>query len=294
MKHSENCHPGPSPPAGAPAEPAPTRRQAGAATQALPQSVGSSLLLTALFAELAPLPLQHVRNRRIFRADALKQRRAVLVPLGAVVNAESSTPLGRAAPQAAACVLAILAQDVIRHAGVLELVHVVVEIARDATKRIHAGFLRRHALPHILDNRVSAGHPDVFLARTCRACRANVLVGVFTRADDGCIAAASGQLPCQAAGGGHAGHFTLRCDRGAMNGPVRRKEHVVDGFVAIVGGNANTGGEPLQSPYAVLEQLRLLLLRGLPVGIEHAWTPPVGAGVILLPQLPLLPRTLGE
>src|SRR4029077_6636253 len=107
-------------------------------------------------------------------------------------------------PQRHAGVGSVLAQDVVGHIHEVELTHVIVVVAGDALEGFEAGFERRHAVPHVLDNRVRSGDLDVLLSAAGGACGAYVLIGVATGPDDGRIAAASGEFIGKAAGGGAA------------------------------------------------------------------------------------------
>src|SRR5437868_30497 len=91
-------------------------------------------------------------------------------------------------PQRIAAVHPIFAQSVELHGEEANLVHVVVMIANDALQRIFAGFFRRHAPAHVLDNGVGTVDLDVFLAAAGRARRAYVLITETSGADDGRIA----------------------------------------------------------------------------------------------------------
>src|SRR5262249_37043722 len=124
---------------------------------------------------------------------------------------------------------AIFAQDVVMHADVPDPIHVAVVVANDALQSVHTGFLGGHAVTHVLHDGVRAGNLDVLFAAAGSSGGAHVLVAIATGADDGRIATASGQLPGQAAGCGHARHLSLLVQGGAVNGPVRRIKHAVDG-----------------------------------------------------------------
>src|SRR5450756_2184224 len=117
------------------------------------------LLLTLLSQSLCRL-LQIFRQRREFRAHALQQRRGVLVSLRSVVHAEARRTLRRPAPQAASGVLPVFPQDVITHADVRQLLHVAVVIAHNPLQRVQARLLGRHAVAHVLDDRVCTRNAD--------------------------------------------------------------------------------------------------------------------------------------
>ena len=107
----------------------------------------------------------------------------------AVVNGDLVRIAFRVAlPQRNAGVGAVFAQDVVGHVDEAQLVHVAVVVADDALERVHAGFVRGHAVAHVLDDGVRACDFDVFFAAAGRAGRAHVLIGVAAGADDGRIA----------------------------------------------------------------------------------------------------------
>ena len=65
---------------------------------------------------------------------------------------------------------------------------------------VHAGFLRRHAAPHVLDDGMRAADLDVLFAVAGRARRAYILIYITARADDGRIAGAPRQFPGEPTG----------------------------------------------------------------------------------------------
>src|SRR5271157_990153 len=136
--------------------------------------------------------------------SAFEQANCDLGTPSAVVHGDLVWLLRITLPQRHAGVGAVLAQDVVGHVHELELVHVVVVVADDALERVHAGFERRHAATHVLDDGVGSGNLDVFFAAAGRAGGAHVLIGVATGADDRRIAAAAGEFVSEAAGGGDA------------------------------------------------------------------------------------------
>src|ERR1019366_7519913 len=100
----------------------------------------------------------------------------------------------------------------------MELVHVVVVVARDALEGVHACFEGRHAAPHVLDDGVRSGDLDVLFPAAGGARRAHVLIGVAAGADNRRIAAPPGGFEGEAAGGSASGDLTLVVERGAVNG----------------------------------------------------------------------------
>src|SRR5579859_8116220 len=80
---------------------------------------------------------------------------------------------------------------------------------------------------------------DVLLAAAGGPGRAYLLVAIAARADDRRVAAASGQLPRQAAGGGHARHLALFIERRAVDGARRRIEDFVDRIEPAIFWNAD-------------------------------------------------------
>ena len=139
---------------------------------------------------------------------------ALLVALAlVVVHGEALQMIGRARPQRYASVRAVVAQDVVRHVHVRQLVHVAVVVADDALEGVHAGLFGRHAVAHVFDDRVSAADLDVLFAVAGGARRAYVLIAIAAGADDGRVARASGNLPRQTAGCGCARHLTLFIQR---------------------------------------------------------------------------------
>src|SRR5262249_1593054 len=125
----------------------------------------------------------------------------------AVTNGEFGRMLRRTRPHGNTGVGAVFAQDVVMHADVPDPVHVAVVVVDDAFQCLHTRFLRGHAVAHVLHDGVRSGDLDFLFAATGRAGSAYVRVAITARADDGRIATASGQLPGQAAGGGHARHL---------------------------------------------------------------------------------------
>jgi len=97
-------------------------------------------------------------------------------------------------PKAYARVRAIVTQHVIGHINETQFVHVAVVIAHDPLQSIHACFLRRHAMTHILHNRVCARDLDVLFPGSGSSGGPYILIGVATRSDDGRIAAPAGSL----------------------------------------------------------------------------------------------------
>src|SRR5229473_1383033 len=207
----------------------------------------------ALFA--APLPFLFV-VRRILRQllwqcdgkrretmrHALEERYGELGTLGSVVDGDLVSFLRRAFPERHAGVSTVLAQDVVGHVDELELAHVVVVIAGDALERVKAGFERRHAVPHVLDDGVRSGHLDVLFPATGRSDGAHVLIGIATRSDDWRIAAAAGEFEREAAGGGAAGNFTFVVERRAVDSPGWRRQNAPDGGHAEFRFDAKLGG----------------------------------------------------
>src|ERR1700722_1619204 len=97
-------------------------------------------------------------------------------------------------PERHAGVCAIFAKDIVGHVDEAKLVHVAVVVSDDTLKRVHAGLLRRHSVTHILDDGVSAGALDIFLAAAGRSRRSHVLIGIASGTDDGRIPATARQL----------------------------------------------------------------------------------------------------
>src|SRR5215471_20048810 len=114
---------------------------------------------------------------------------------GSVTYRKPSRMLCRTRPHGNTGVGAVFAQDVVMHADVPDPVHVAVVIADDAFQGVHPRFLRCHAMAHILHDGVRARDLDVLLAAAGSSGGAHVLVAIAAGADDGRIAAASGQLP---------------------------------------------------------------------------------------------------
>ncbi len=165
--------------------------------------------------------------------------------------------LRRAAPQRDAGVGAVLAQDEVDHVDELELVHVVVVVARDALEGIHARFEGRHAAPHVLDDGVRSGNLDVLFPAAGRARGAHVLIGVAAGADNRRIAAASGEFEGEAAGGGASGDLTLVVERGTMNGAGRWRQDAPDGGHAKFRFDAQLGGAFFQALDALFPKFGL-------------------------------------
>ena len=118
-----------------------------------------------------------------------------------------------------------LSAKVIRHIDKAEFVHVVVVVTHDALKRIHARFLRRHAVPQVFYDGVRSRHSDVLFPAAGRARRPNVLIGIAARADDRRVARIARKLERQAAGRGSSGNLALLVQRGTMNRAGWRKLH---------------------------------------------------------------------
>src|SRR5262249_30318317 len=95
------------------------------------------------------------------------------------------------------------------HADVPDPVHVAVVAVDDALQCVHTRFLGGHAVTHVLHDGVRSGDFDVLFAAAGGAGSAHVLVAIAAGADDGRVATASGQLPRQPAGRGHARHLPL-------------------------------------------------------------------------------------
>src|SRR5215469_17672994 len=130
--------------------------------------------------------------------------------------------LGWAGPQRDPCVDTIVAQDVIRHVRVGQLVHVAVVVADDALQGVHAGLFGRHTVPHVFDDGVCADDLDVLFAVASGPCGTDVLITVATCANDRRVARASGDLPRQAAGCGRTRHLALGGNRRAVDGTAWR------------------------------------------------------------------------
>src|ERR1700674_5681001 len=160
-------------------------------------------------------------------------------------------------PQRHAGVGAVLAQDVVGHIHEVELAHVIVVVAGDALEGVKAGFERRHAVPHVLDDGVRSGNLDVFLSTAGGARGTHVLIGVTTGADDRRIAAASGEFIGKAAGGGAAGDFTFVVESGTVNRAGRRNQNAPDGGQAEFRLNAKLGGAVFEALDAFLPKLGL-------------------------------------
>src|SRR3954463_10812412 len=125
---------------------------------------------------------------------------------------------GVSLPQADAGVSTIFAQHIVRHIHEPQLVHVAVVIADDALQRLDTSLLRRHAVPHVFDNRMSYGDFDVFSPAAGRARRTYVLIGIAASANDGRIATASREFECQTACCRDTRHLSLFIQNRAVNG----------------------------------------------------------------------------
>src|SRR5690349_10928700 len=121
---------------------APPRRGAYDRLLARNDNLSSRTPLLSLLSQPPHCVFQGFRRWGEFRAFAFQQRHAVLATLAAIVDRKLRCVLGRATPETDAGVLPVLAQDVVRHADVLELIHVVVVIAGDPLQRVKTGFLR--------------------------------------------------------------------------------------------------------------------------------------------------------
>ena len=173
---------------------------------------------------------------------ALEEGYAELGALGSVVDGDLVAVLRTALPQRRAGVSTVLAQDIVGHVDELELAHVVVVVAGDALEGLHAGFERRHAVPHVLDDGVRSGDLDVLFSAAGGSDGAHVLIGIATRSDDWRIAAAAGELERVAAGGGAAGHLTLLVERRAVDSPGWRRQNAPDRGHAEFRFDAKLGG----------------------------------------------------
>src|SRR5215469_9905622 len=149
------------------------------------------------------------RHWRPAAGCALVQELAVFHALGAIVHDKADRPIFSAGPHTYARIGPIFAQDVIDHADVFHLSHIIVVIAGNSFERIHPRFFRRHSLSHVFHDGMCAGYLDVFFAIARGPGRTYILVAVTTGADDGRISAAAGNLPRQATRGGNSGHLTF-------------------------------------------------------------------------------------
>ena len=95
---------------------------------------------------------------------------------------------------------------------------IVVVVSRHPLECVENGFLRRHAMAHVLHDGVCAGDADVLLAAARGPCAADFLVHKESGADDWRIAHAAGNLPREAAGGGDAGDLALGVQAEAIDG----------------------------------------------------------------------------
>ena len=134
-------------------------------------------------------------------------------------------------------------------------------------------------MPHVLDDRMSAGNLDVFFPAAGRAGRSHVLIGVAAGADDRRIAAPAGQLERQSAGRRDARHFSFFVERRAVDGAGRRKQNAPHGCELKFWLDAEIGGTLLQLLDAFAASrfgLRFRIRRGgLPVRIGQSRSPPV-------------------
>src|SRR5215831_2940566 len=78
----------------------------------------------------------------------------------------------------------VFAQNVVHHIDKAQALAITVVAAHDSLQDIHAGLQGRHALAHVLDDRMRAHDLDVLLAAPGRTCRAHRLVRVASSADD--------------------------------------------------------------------------------------------------------------
>src|SRR5579859_6928751 len=122
--------------------------------------------------------------------------------LTAIVHGEFA-----AFPERCAGILPIAAKSVKAEIELQQFGAIVAEVARHALERVETRFFWRHAVAHVFDDGVGAGHADVFFSTAGGSGGADVLVQVETRADNGRIADAARNLPRQAAGGSDAGHL---------------------------------------------------------------------------------------
>src|ERR1700732_3058801 len=174
--------------------------------------------------------------------DAFEQRNGCLGALGAVVNGDLVLFVRIVFPERDAGVGPVLTQDVVGHVDELQLAHVVVVVAGDALEDVKAGFQRRHAVPHVLDDGVCSRDLDVLFSAAGGARGSHVLIGVATGADDGRIAAASGEFIGKAAGGGAARDFTFAVESGTVNRAGGWSQNAPDGGRAEFRFDAQLGG----------------------------------------------------
>src|SRR6202790_1088894 len=189
--------------------------------------------------------------------DAFEQRNGCLGALGAVVNGDLVLFVRVAFPDRHAGVGPVFTQDVVGHVDELQLAHVVVVVAGDALEDVKAGFKRRHAVPHVLDDGVCSRDLDVFFSAAGGARGAHVLIGVATGADNGRIAAASGEFIGKAAGGGAAGDFIFVVASGAVDGASGWNQNALDGSHAEFRFHAQFGGALFEATNAILPKLGL-------------------------------------
>src|ERR1035438_2621825 len=140
--------------------------------------------------------------------DTLEERYCNLGAPGTVVNGDLVSLLfGVAFPQRNSDIGSVFAQNVVGHVDELELIHIVAIVPGDALEGVHAGFERRHAPAHVLDDGVRSGNLDVLFPAAGSAGGTHVLIGIAAGANDRRIAAASGELEGESASGGDAGHL---------------------------------------------------------------------------------------
>src|SRR5215469_15535881 len=102
------------------------------------------------------------RHWRPTAGCALIQKLAVLHALTAIVHGKADRPVFSTGPHTYARIGPIFAQDVIDHAHVFHLSHIIVVIAGNSFERIHPRFFRRHSLSHVFHDGMRAGYLDVF------------------------------------------------------------------------------------------------------------------------------------
>src|SRR5580692_11853954 len=122
-----------------------------------------------------------------FESAAFEERGALLFAIAvAIHNGEDARTAGGAgAPERAAGVGAVFADDVVLHVEEPDFSHVAVVVANDAAEGFDAGFHGRAALAHKFDNGMGAGDFDVFFAGASGTRGAYVLIGVASGAEDG-------------------------------------------------------------------------------------------------------------
>src|SRR6185437_13400739 len=201
-------------------------------------------------------------------------------------------PRRRVAPQTHSGVLPVATKYEIDHLDVAQPSHVMVEVAHNALQHFESSLLRRHTTTHVLNNAVRTGDFDVLLSASSRACRANVLIAVAARSDDGRIAHPARKLPRCATRRGCARHLAFFIHGGDMNRAMRRKQNVLDGSLTQLWLYAEVGGH-CQQCFTLQFEFRLWTRR-LPASVVRTRSPPVLIRIRLFPKQPHFARGLGE